>query len=340
MPTPRKLETTCNWTASEVRNPSDWTLRLTDADIDEINAALVLAKKAGDDLLDITQEDFRLPVLSKRIKSFEDQLINGCGFGLISGLPRENYDNDEMCMIYWGIGSHLGKPWPQNKHGHVLGDVTDQGRSADDPEARGNEIGGSALDFHTDGSDLVGLLCLDSGKSGGESMVCNSVAIYNHMVEEVPELAAELFKPQPYDFRGEQGEGGKTYYEVPVFTDHDDRIFVRYIRPYILASQRHPEAPRITEKAEEAMQYLDKLILDEVFHAEMLMQPGDMQFVNNYHVLHARRAYQDDRANGQVRHLKRLWLETEILKDRPPYFANHVSEHWSKKKVISRMDAA
>jgi hypothetical protein len=38
-----------------------------------------------------------------------------------------------------------------------------------------------------------------------------------------------------------------------------------------------------------------------------------MQFVNNYHVLHARAAYTDDREHGRIRHLKRLWLETGLL---------------------------
>jgi hypothetical protein len=37
--------------------------------------------------------------------------------------------------------------------------------------------------------------------------------------------------------------------------------------------------------------------------------------VNNYHVLHARDAYTDDRDAGAVRHLKRLWLETGVLTD-------------------------
>jgi len=337
--TPRPLEQSCNWTAPDVSNPDDWTLQLSKNDVAEINSALEVAKRTGRDFLDISKTEFPLPNLSAKLKTLESDLMTGRGFGLIRGLPRDNYDNNEMCMIYWGIGAHLGKPWPQNKHGHMLGDVTDQGRRADDPEARGNEIGGMSLDFHTDGCDLVGLLCLNNGKSGGESAVCNSVTIYNRMVEEAPELAAELFKPQPYDFRGEQGEGAKAWYEVPVFTEHKDRIFIRYIRPYILASQRHEDAPRITELAEQAMQYLDRLILDENYHVYMMLQPGDMQFVNNYHVLHARKAYQDDRDNGQVRHLKRLWLETEILEDRPVYFANNVSHHWSKKKVISRMDA-
>ena len=71
----------------------------------------------------------------------------------------------------------------------------------------------------------------------------------------------------------------------------------------------------------------------------MDFQPGDMQFINNYHVLHGRTPYKDDKATGRVRHLKRLWLETEVLQDRPAYFRNNVSSHWSKTPVISRLDA-
>ena len=36
----------------------------------------------------------------------------------------------------------------------------DQGKRPDDPTARGNELGGVGQVFHSDGSDLVGLLCL------------------------------------------------------------------------------------------------------------------------------------------------------------------------------------
>jgi Taurine catabolism dioxygenase TauD, TfdA family len=69
-------------------------------------------------------------------------------------------------------------------------------------------------------------------------------------------------------------------------------------------------------------------------------RPGDMQFINNDHVLHGRTSYVDDRETGKVRHLKRLWLETEVLGDRPPHFTNLArSRHWGKKRVISRLDA-
>ena len=148
-------------------------------------------------------------------------------------------------MLYWGIGTHLGLPWAQNHHGHVLGDVTDQQRSVGDPTARGNELGGVPLPFHCDGSDLVGLMCLTNGRAGGLSKVANSVTIHNRLVRERPDLAAALYDPYPYDFRGEQPKGGQPFYTVPVFTEWNDRLFCRCIPPYIIASQRHSDAPRI-----------------------------------------------------------------------------------------------
>ena len=85
---------------------------------------------------------------------------------------------------------HLGVPWAQNAKGHLLGDVKDQGKALDDPTARGNEIGGSALGFHSDGSDLVGLLCLDPGVSGGESLISNALLCHNLLAASDPNSQA------------------------------------------------------------------------------------------------------------------------------------------------------
>ena len=71
-------------------------------------------------------------------------------------------------------------------------------------------------------------------------------------------------------------------------------------------------------------------------HVTMELLPGDMQFINNFHVLHGRTAYEDDRAGGRIRHLKRLWLETEVLDSRPPYF-EHRRSHWSANRSASRL---
>jgi hypothetical protein len=337
---PRVLETSCEWTAEDVADSSAWIEHLSDSDIDEIDRALAVARAKSSDLLQIGKNDFPLPALSAKIVRIERELIDGRGFVLIRGLPRQRYTNDDMCLAYWGIGAHLGKPWAQNHHGHVLGDVTDQGKTIDDPTARGNELGRIGLEYHCDGSDLIGLLCLQSAAEGGLSAVANSVALHNELVRQHPDLAAELYRPQPYDFRGEQPRGGRGWYAMPVFTRWADRLFVRLIGAYIHASQRHADAPRLTPAARAGLKWLCEKAQSGRYSVTMDFQPGDMQFVNNYHVLHGRTAYVDDPATGKVRHLKRLWLETGYLSDRPPHFQNHGRSHWAEKKSISRLDAA
>ena len=61
------------------------------------------------------------------------------------------------------------------------------------------------------------------------------------------------------------------------------------------------------------MKAYSALVDDPDHWVEMTFEAGDMQFVNNYHVLHGRREYVDDTESGRVRWLKRLWLATEIL---------------------------
>jgi hypothetical protein len=337
MTAPRLLETQCEWTSGELADESIWTEYLDDEERAELDAALRTALAKSDDVLEIGREDFPLPKLSHRLHGIERELINGRGFVRLRGIDRSAYSQSEMEMLYWGIGMHLGSPWPQNKHGHVLGDVTDQNKAPNDPTSRGNEIGGAALPFHCDGSDLVGLLCLANGRSGGLSAVANSVSIHNRLVRERPDLAAALYGPYPYDFRGEQAPGARPYYELPVFTEWGERLFVRCIPPYILTSQRHPEAPRLTPLQAEALRAVVALADDPENHVRMDLSPGDIQFINNFHVLHGRTAYEDDRPGGNVRHLKRLWLETRVLDDRPPHFRKNVSSHWEENRSASRM---
>lgn len=333
---PRILEPQCEWTAADVADESTWTEVLTDAELAELDDALQAALAASEDVLELEREHFPLPTLAGRLHEIERELIDGRGFVRIRGIDRATYSQAEMEVLYWGIGMHLGLPWVQNKHGHVLGDVTDQHKDISDPTVRGNEIGGVALPFHCDGSDLVGLMCLENGRAGGLSAVANAVTIHNGLVRDRPDLAAALYDPFPYDFRGEQADGGLPYYLVPVFTEWHDRLFVRAIPPYIYASQRHEGVPRLTDLQREALAELVRRADDPANHVLMELRPGDIQFIDNYHVLHGRTAYDDDRAAGKVRHLKRLWLETTVLTDRPPHFA-HRRTHWEQNRSASRL---
>lgn len=330
------LEPNAEWRASDVADPEVWTHRLTEAEIAELEAALAVARTHSEDLLDIDKEHFPLPTLSATLGEIAAELIDGRGFQRISGLPVDRLGSEDASWIYWGIGLHLGIPWPQNHKGHLLGDVKDQGKRLDDPTARGNEIGGAGLGFHSDGSDLVGLMCLDPGASGGESLISNALLCHNLLAASRPDLAAVLYDGLPYDFRGEQADGGKPYYHVPAFSRKGGRLFIRYIPQFVLASQRHEAAPRLTEQQLEAMKAYTALVEDPEHRVEMTFEPGDIQFVNNYHVLHGRKPYADDSDTGRVRWLKRLWLATDVLgaDDRPERFqSSGTLAHWAKTRT-------
>ncbi|MBA2464943.1 MAG: TauD/TfdA family dioxygenase [Nocardioidaceae bacterium] len=325
------LEEQCEWRCDELGN--GYVFELTDDHLAELDAALAQAEAAVDDVLDITRDHFPLPTLGAELEAITHELIDGRGVVLIRGLPAHRLSKDRASAMYWGIGTHLGRPWPQNARGHLLGDVTDQGKGYDDPTSRGNEIGGVPFPFHSDGSDLVGLMCLDPGACGGASLVANAVTIHNELVRTDPELAAELYRPFPYDLRGEQAPGSRAWYTMPVCSRRSERLFVRYIRPYIDSSRRHEDAPELSAAAKEAIDRVDAMCADEQYHVGMTMQPGDIQFVNNFHVLHARRGYTDDRKSGKVRHLKRLWLETGLLRDdqKPERFRlGKTDQYWSR----------
>jgi len=326
------LEENCAWRGAEIGD--DYIVQLSATHVDELDAALRHAQARTDELLDITRDLFPLPTLGPVLRDVTRELIDGRGMVLLRGLPLERYSKEEASTIYWGVGSYLGQPWPQNAKGHLLGDVMDQGKAIDDPTARGNELGGIPLPFHSDGADLVGLFCLDAGAEGGDSLVANVVTMHNDLVREAPELAAALYQPFPYDMRGEHPPGHRPWYVMPIFTRCRDRLFVRYIRPYIEASTRHADAPRPSELEREAMDRLDSMCADPAYRVDMGLRPGDMQFVNNYHVLHSRAAYRDDPATGRIRHLKRLWLETDLIDDehKPERFRlGGTKSYWSSK---------
>ena len=81
-----------------------------------------------------------------------------------------------------------------------------------------------------------------------------------------------------------------------------------YIGWYIRDAQRHPHAPRLTAEQRDAMELIETIANDPAFHLEMDFKAGDIQFLSNAKILHAREAYEDHADSDNRRHLLRLWL--------------------------------
>jgi hypothetical protein len=58
-----------------------------------------------------------------------------------------------------------------------------------------------------------------------------------------------------------------------------------------------------------ALAYFDAVAEDPAYVLEMELEPGDIQFVNNYTILHGRSAFIDGPEPATRRHLVRLWLK-------------------------------
>src|SRR4030095_4981381 len=103
---------------------------------------------------------------------------------------------------FFGVGAHLGSARSQNADGHLLGHVRDVGADSRDPNVRIYQTR-ERQTFHTDSADVVGLLCLNEARQGGDSLLVSAVTIYNVFSRDRPDLLACLFEDMATDRRGE-----------------------------------------------------------------------------------------------------------------------------------------
>ena len=178
-----------------------WRHTLTDDEIAEVERAARSFLEITDDIAKMTVKQFPLPTLGRRILAIHDDLINGSGVALVQALPVKEWSTQLSATAFFGVGLHLGLPRPQNAKGHLLGHVIDMGLDANDPNVRIYQTH-ERQTFHTDSSDIVGLLCLQQAKSGGDSALVSSNTIFNEMKARHPKLAAALFDPIATDRRG------------------------------------------------------------------------------------------------------------------------------------------
>jgi hypothetical protein len=301
------VESPAVWHSTDVADAAQWTISLTDEERDEIAAATEGALRGGLRIDTLTRDAFPLPSLVAEIEQWAHELDQGRGFVLVRQFPHDLLTPEGTELAYIGLGLHLGTPVSQDAHGTLLGHVRDDRQPRDSPAVRLYRTR-ERQDFHTDGADLVGLLCLRNAKAGGESKLASSYAVYNEMLHRRPDLVDVLYQPLFWDRNDEQGDGEPAFYPLPVFSDINNTPRVFYIGWYIRDAQRHLDAPRLTDAQREAVELLEQLANDPEFHVTMDFQPGDVQLLNNAKILHSREAYEDEDEPGRRRHLLRLWL--------------------------------
>jgi hypothetical protein len=309
------------WYGRDLRARTDWIRYFSAAEIRELEraAAAFLASRTPHG--EISPSNFALPTLGPVLRELLAELLEGRGFVLLRGLPVERWNRDTQAAAYLGLGSWLGRLRSQNAKGHLLGHVKDLGLDIRDPRVRYYQTN-RALEYHTDSVDVVGLLCLQSAKTGGESYVASSMTVYNEVLARRPDLMPALFEPFPTDRRGEVPEGMQPWFDMPIFHRHAGRLSCIYVRQYIESAQRlFPQARRLSRAQREAMGLVDALCNDPAIHLAMEFRPGDVQLLHNHQMLHARGDFENWREPERHRHLLRLWLAPPEARALPEVFA-------------------
>ncbi len=321
---PPRQQTAAAWLGPEMAARSDWIETLDAAELAELEAASGSICARGMDLALLQHEMAQLPLLQPRLQSILADVLEGRGFVLLRGLPVQRWGLAQSAAAFMLLGTHFGNMRPQNANGHVLGHVQDVGLHSSNPAVRIYQTR-ERQTFHTDSCDIVGLLCLQTARSGGHSALVSSESIFNAMRARRPDLAQLLFQPLATDRRGEMADGQAPFFTIPVFNwwpvGPGGRLSVIYQRQYLDSAQRFAEAPRITPQIREALDLFDALANDPALHFMMELQVGDVQLVHNHNLLHDRTGFEDWPEPERRRHLLRLWLSAPAGRALPPVFA-------------------
>jgi hypothetical protein len=274
---------------------------------DEIAAAVDGVKARGIPFHAITRDDFPLQETAALLEASHDDLNAGRGFMVIGGFPVDRFDYEDSLRAYGGLAAYLGHVVVQNYEGDMVVDVMDKGIPYSH-KSRGYSSN-KLLPFHTDGADYVGLLCLGEAAEGGYSLIASAPAIYNEILRTHPEHLDVLFRGFYHHRRGQHdpGEPPLSPERIPVFSFNNGLLHCCYNRNPIEWAQKEGVTLEPHEIA--ALDYFDSLCARPDFQLAMDLRKGDLQFVNNYVILHSRTDYRDDAAHR--RHLVRLWMHDE-----------------------------
>ena len=298
------------WKASDFKSQDDYAIDLEPRHIKALDAALDQVRQAGLGIDDITKANFPLDDIQDFIDQVSHELMDGRGFMMIRGWPIDRYSLEDIGVMYYGFGAHFGKGASQSVIGDRLGYVMDH--SDGDPLERAyrNKY---ELSLHTDLNELIGMLNIRTAARGGESQYASAIAVHNEIFATRPELLAPLYEGFHYHRRGEEAPGQEpvTPHKVPIFSSVDGVLSCRFVDAYMPAAAKELGIEMPADLLE-AIAYFQEIAASDDFQLNMLVQPGQMTFGNNFIVMHARTAFENDAASPDKKRLfLRLWLDVD-----------------------------
>ncbi|PGG95070.1 hypothetical protein AJ80_10028 [Polytolypa hystricis UAMH7299] len=298
---PAKLASDLVWEGQELKNSYPWVYELNQAQVQEIENALQHFKSLQKPLGYIAQTTFPLPTLHPTLRNLSKELHFGYGFFVLRGLPVDKFTREENIAIYAGVSSHIAprrgrqdNSFDGNPADVVLAHIKDLSNTADKDKIGAPAYTTDKQVFHTDVGDVVSLFALDTAAQGGQSKLASSWRVYNELTATRPDLIRTLAEDWPFDeFDGHYTLRPLLFHQPPS-ANAPERTIIQYARRYFTgfhALPRSLDIPPITEAQAEALDAVH--FLAERFAISLDFRKGDVQYINNLSIFHARDAFVD-----------------------------------------------
>ena len=298
------------WRGDQFISDRSWIHELSRADILDLEDGLANVKRIGVTPGEFSKQDFPLTTFGEKIACLLQEVQDGRGFAVFRGLPVERYERADLEIIYWGIGAYMGQVISQNSMGDLIAEVTDKGANYDTAVNDRGYMSRDKLNPHVDTSDITALLCLRKAGIGGKSSLTSSAAIYNEILSRRPDLLEVYYRGFHHDLRGEGPTGSLTevtHNRIPVFSYHQGLLSCCYNDKIMRSAHEKIDVP-LTDVEREAIDLMLEISESSEFRCDFDLEVGDIQFINNYVLLHARSAFESDPDPAVRRCLLRMWL--------------------------------
>jgi alpha-ketoglutarate-dependent taurine dioxygenase len=216
---------------------------------------------------------------------------------------------DALIAATMAIAASVGKIAAQDEMGTKVVHVRDTGRSMAEG-ARYHETNASG-GLHTDGPqlskppDLLFTACFRRAKYGGDSLLASAATLHNRLMQEGRDMLAVLHDSFHFDRRGFGNLHNPTL-ERPIFICSRSHFSFRYLYEYILDGHSKAKVP-LSNLQRDAIETLRGMLEEDDVVLRVRVNPGELLITNNHRVCHGRTSFQDDSAQGTVRHLIRVW---------------------------------
>lgn len=291
---------------------ADWTVTLPAAALAELRQVVRELRHAPLDTLLLDPDDFALDACRAVMERVRAQLASGIMFAVLDRLPMEELSRAEATQLYWLLASLVARPVAQKLNGQMLFDVRDTGAKLKPGSGIRPTVTNVDLTYHNDNSyndtppEVVALLCLHPAMQGGISRVVSVYSVHNALLEDHPDLLSRLYQPVWYDRHAEHLPDEPNAFSAPVFEYGDvltTRLALSEIHAGYALAGGGPDAQTAA-----ALAAVQAVFNRPELRAELALEAGQIQFVNNRATGHARTEFEDFPEPERRRHLVRLWL--------------------------------